>query len=40
MYVSITDVHHHSVYLYPPTIVSEISSPTHSTYIVYCIGVL
>jgi len=36
MYIIITDGHLLKVYSYPPTILSEISSPIHSTYIVYC----
>ena len=40
MYINITDGHILKVYSYPPTIVSEISSPKHSTYIVYCIDAL
>jgi hypothetical protein len=40
MYISITDGHLLRVYLYPPTTVSEILSPKHSTYIEYCIGAL
>ena len=40
MYIGITDGHYVRVYLHPPTIVSEISSPIYSTYIAYCIGAL